>query len=297
MQRLAWKITLILILAITPFVALAQAPQDKIVIGLIPEMNVFKQMARFQPLAKFLSRQTGLEVKFTILSQYGNILDSFKGKNLDGAFFGSFTGALAIQKAGVIPLVRPVNLAGESTYHGYIYTRKDSGIKSVADMRGKRFAFVERATTAGYVFPLAYLKEHGVIDLESFLSGFFYAGSHDASLHAVLNKEADVGASKNTVYDWIRKSEPRIDKEIVILAESSKVPSNGLCLRKGLDPSIRQKLKDALLTLDSSPEGRLVLEKMQAVKFIETTAADYQPVLTLTEKAGIDLGQYKYRNE
>jgi phosphonate transport system substrate-binding protein len=297
MSKTARQIILILILSIIPFMALAQAPQEKIVIGLIPEMNVFKQMGRFKPLSKYLSERTGLEVKFTILSRYGNIIDSFESKGLDGAFFGSFTGAMAIQRLGVVPLARPVNLDGQSTYHGYIYTRKDSGIKNVADMKGKKFAFVERATTAGYIFPLAYLKEHGVTDVDSFFSGYFYAGSHDASLYAVLNKEADVGASKNTVYDWTRKSDPRIDKEIVILAESSKVPSNGLCVRSDLGTTIRLKLKDVLLNLDGNPAGKLVLEKMKAVKFIETTVDDYQPVLTLTDKAGIDLVNYEYRNE
>ena len=281
----------------TPILVFAQPPQDKLLIGLIPEMNVFKQMERFKPLSRYLSEQTEIEVKFTILSRYGNIIDSFKNKKLDGAFFGSFTGALAIKKVGVVPLVRPVNLDGESTYHGYIYTRKDSGIKGVTEMKGKRFAFVERATTAGYVFPLAYLKEHGVTDLDSFFSYYFYAGSHDASLHAVLNKEADIGASKNTIYDWIRKSEPRIDDEIIILAESSRVPSNGLCVRKDLDTAIMQKLKDALLNLDATPEGKQILKKMKFIRFIDTAVNDYRSVLSLAEKAGLDLGRYEYRNE
>ncbi len=297
MKKLTRQIILALLLSVAPIMVSAQAPQEEILIGLIPEMNVFKQMGRFKPLADYLSEKTGHKVKFTILSRYGNIIDSFAGKELDGAFFGSFTGALAIRKIGVIPLARPVNLDGKSTYHGYIYTRKDSGIKTAADMQGKKFAFVEKATTAGYVFPLAYLKEHGVTDLDSFFSGYFYAGSHDASLFAVLNKKADVGASKNTVYEWVRKADPRIDQEIVILAESSKVPSNGLCVRKDLDITIRQKLKDVLLNLDGSPAGRVVLQKMKAVKFIETTVADYKPVLALAEKAGIDLGRYEYRNE
>ena len=281
----------------TPILVFAQPPQDKLLIGLIPEMNVFKQMERFKPLSRYLSEQTGIEVKFTILSRYGNIIDSFINKELDGAFFGSFTGALAIKKVGVVPLVRPVNLDGESTYHGYIYTRKDSGIKGVAEMKGKRFAFVEKATTAGYVFPLAYLKEHGVTDLDSFFSDYFYAGSHDASLHAVLNKEADIGASKNTVFDWIRKSEPRIDEEIIILAESSRVPSNGLCVRKDLDITIMQKLKDALLNLDATSEGKQILKKMKFIRFIDTAVNDYRPVLSLAEKAGLDLGRYEYLNE
>lgn len=297
MNRLASRLALLAAIIFMTFTSQAQAEQTKLVIGLIPEMNVFKQMERFKPLAEYLSKQIGIEVEVTILSRYGNIIDSFVTQKMDGAFFGSFTGALAIEKLGVIPLARPVNLNGESTYRGLIYTRKDSGIKTVADFKGKKFAFVEKATTAGYLFPLAYFRKNGASDPAGFLGESFFAGSHDASLDAVLNKKADVGASKNTVFNWVRSTNPRIDQEIVILAESFDVPSNGLCVRPGLDPLIQQKLKTALLTLDQSPGGQPVLEKLKALKFIETTVPDYQPVIEMATQAGIELKNYQYRNE
>lgn len=297
MTSLAKRLIACLFMLSLPVAGLAQPQQETLVIGLIPEMNVFKQMERFAPLAEYLTEKTGINVRFTILSRYGNIIDSFTSEKMDGAFFGSFTGAMAIEKLGVVPLARPVNLDGDSTYHAHIYVRKDSGIKSVADMKGKRFAFVEKATTAGYVFPLAYLRKQGVTDIDSFFSEYFFAGSHDASLNAVLNGQADIGASKNTVFDWVRKSDPRVDKEIIVLAESDRVPSNGLCVRKSLDPQIQGRLKEALLGLDRTPEGQAVLEKFKAVKFIETRIDDYRPVFDFAAKANIDLQQYVYRNE
>lgn len=297
MKRLATSLALLAAMVFTPFAPPAQAQPTRLIIGLIPEMNVFTQMERFKPLAEYLGKQIGTEVELKILSRYGNIIDSFASHKMDGAFFGSFTGALAIEKLGVIPLARPVNLNGESTYRGLIYTRKDSGIKTVADFKGKKFAFVEKATTAGYLFPLAYFRKNGVADLDSFLSESFFAGSHDASLDAVLNHKADVGASKNTVFNWVRSANPRIDQEIVILAESFDVPSNGLCVRSDLDPLIQKKLKNALLALDQSPAGQPVLEKFKALKFIETTVADYQPVIEMATQAGIELKNYQYRNE
>ncbi len=297
MNTFAKRLIACLFLLALPVAALGQPQQKFLAIGLIPEMNVFAQMDRFDPLAKYLTEKTGLEVRFTILSRYGNIIESFSSEKMDGAFFGSFTGAMAIEKLGVVPLARPVNLDGKSTYHAHIYVRKDSGIKSVAEMKGKRFAFVEKATTAGYIFPLAYLKEQGVFDIDTFFSEYFFAGSHDASLNAVLNGHADIGASKNTVFDWVRKSDPRVDKEIAILAESARVPSNGLCVRKSLDPQIQRRLKEALLELHRSPEGQRVLAKFNAIKFIETGVDDYRRVFEFAAKANIDLRQYVYRND
>ncbi len=297
MKHITRVILFILLIVVSPFSVRAESPQGEILIGLIPEMNVFKQMERFKPLAKFLSNETGVKVKLTILSRYGNIIERFTNENMDGAFFGSFTGAMAIQKLGLIPIARPVNLDGASTYHAHIYTRKDSGIKSVKDMKGKKMAFVEKATTAGYIFPLAYLKENGINNIDTFFSEYFFAGSHDASLVAVLDGKADIGASKNTVFDWVREQDPRVDQEIVILSESAKVPSNGLLVRKGLDGGIIDKLKQSLLNLDSSSEGKEVLKKFRAQKFIATTVDDYMPVFVSAEKAGIDLKTYHYRNE
>lgn len=278
-----------------PHPALAQ--QKEILIGLIPEMNVFRQSERYKPLSEYLTRKTGVKVNLTILRRYGNIIDRFTSEKMDGAFFGSFTGALAIQKLGVVPLARPMNLDGSTQYWGYIFVRKDSGIRSVSDMKGKKMAFVERATTAGYIFPVAYLKDHGVKDLDKFFSDVFFAGSHDAAIYAVLDKKADVGAAKHSMYERVRAADPRVDRELVILAESAKVPSNGLCVRKGLDKNIQKRLKEALLNMDRDPEGKVVLQKFGSIKFIETTVADYKPVFDIARKAGIDIKKYVYRNE
>ena len=279
-----------------PSPSFAQPPQKRILIGILPEMNVFKQKQRFKLLGEYLSKKSGVTVEFTILSRYGNIIERFTAEKMDGAFFGSFTGALAIRKLGVIPLVRPVNLDGESTYHGYLLTRKDSGIKSVKEMKQKKMAYVDKATTAGYIFPLAYLRENGITDTGHFFSNTFYTGSHDAAIDAVLNRKADVGAAKNTVYDQMRKHDPRLDRELIILAASPRVPSNGLCVRNGLDDSIKNRLKSVLLGLNSDADGKAVLQQFGALKFIETTARDYQPVLEMTKKAGIDVMTYKYIN-
>jgi phosphonate transport system substrate-binding protein len=109
-------------------------------------------------------------VRLATLIRYGNIIENFTAARLDGAFFGSFTGTLAIQRLNVEPIARPLWVDGKSTYHGHIFVRKDSGIRTVEDMRGKRMAFVERATTAGYIFPLAGFcgaRHHGGIYLPS----------------------------------------------------------------------------------------------------------------------------------
>jgi phosphonate transport system substrate-binding protein len=269
----------------------------ELTIGLIPEQNVFKQMKRYEPVGEYIEEKTGMKVSFIILSRYGNIIERFREEKMDGAFWGSFTGALAIKQLGIQPIARPQWSDGTSTYHGYIFVRRESGIREVSDMRGKRIAFVEKATTAGYVFPLAHLSSHGVTAIETFFSEHYYAGSHDAAVNAVLNRQVDIGCAKNTIFNLMAEKDNRISSEIEILAQSPDVPSNGFAVRKGLPPENIRQLKEVLLGMHDDPKGKDILDRFGAAKFIETSRADYGPVFDLTEKAGIDLETYRYYNE
>ena len=291
---LARIILLLTIILLIPLFTFAQIQQKELLIGLVPEMNVIAQSERFKPLMEYLTKKTGIKFRTKMLRQYGDTVDNFNDLQLDGAFFGSFTAVLALNKLNVEPIVRPVNLDGTSTYHGHIFVRKDSGIKSVKDMKGKTIAFVDKATTAGYLFPLAYFRFNGIVDIGNYFEEYYFTGSHDAAINAVLNNKADIGAAKNTVYDKLRKENPKIDEELLILVESEKVPSNGLFIKKTLSDNFMNKLKKILLNIDKDPEGKIVLEKLGAIKFIDTSDADYIGVINIIRKAGIDINRYDY---
>jgi phosphonate transport system substrate-binding protein len=273
------------------------ATAEELTIGLIPEQNVFLQKKRYGPIGAYVEARTGVKIRFTIISQYGNIIEAFTAEKLDGAFWGSFTAAVAIQKLGVEPIARPLWLDGTSTYHGHVFVRKDSGIRNVADMKGKTIAFVDWATTAGYVFPAAYLREHGVRDIGSYFKEYYFAGSHDGPIFAVLQREADIGCGKNTIFDLVAARNPRVRDELVILAESPDVPSNALGVRSDLDPAIVEKLRETLLAMDGDSAGRKALTEFGATAFIETTKEDYSVVAKIAESAGINLKEYVYTSE
>ncbi len=270
--------------------------ENTFLIGLIPEQNIFKQMERYEPLADYLSKKVGLKIRLTVLPRYGNIINNFVSIGLDGAFFGSFTYTLAHEKLGVEVLARPLSLDGTSTYHGLIFVRRDSGIKSIDQMAGKRFAFVDKATTAGYLLPLAYFQEHAK-DYRTFLKESYFTGTHEDAIFDVLNKKADVGAAKNTVYERLAASDDRIKKELVILERCPDVPENALGVRKGLDDSVKKELKQALLTMHESPQGMAILKAFGAQRFIETNEDDYQPVYRYAQKINLSLATYDYMNE
>ncbi len=271
--------------------------ETTLLLGLIPEHNIFKQLELYEPFADYLSKKMGVKIKLKVLTRYGNIIDNFVSAGFDAAFFGSFTFTLAHAKLGIEPIARPEDIRGISTYYGMIFVRKDSDIKSVRDMKGKSFAFVDRATTAGYLLPLAFFKEHGIKDYKTFLKETYFTGTHEDAFYDVLNKKVDIGAAKNTVYDRLAAADSRVKNELVILKRSPDVPRNGLAVRKDLDDSIKNKLKETLLNMHSDPDGIKVLKNFGAQRFIETTVDDYAGVYRYTQEIGLNLATYHYWND
>lgn len=271
--------------------------QTVLIIGLIPERNIFQQLERYEPLADYISKKIGINIKLKVLTRYGNIIENFASAHMDAAFFGSFTYTLAHSKLGVEAIARPEGIDGISTYYGLIFVRKDSGIKSIKEMQGKSFAFVDKATTAGYLLPLAYFKEHGVEDYKTFLNETYFTGTHQDAIYDVLNKKTDIGAAKNTMFYRLAVGDSRITEELVILARSPDVPENGLAVRKDLDESIKHKLKKTLINMHTDPEGINILKKFGAKKFIKTSNDDYTSVYEYAQEIGLNLSTYDYLNE
>ncbi|HEY5657163.1 MAG TPA: phosphate/phosphite/phosphonate ABC transporter substrate-binding protein [Myxococcota bacterium] len=274
-----------------------EAPRRALRIGLIPEQNIFSQKARYKPLAAYLSKRADVQIELKVLSRYGNIIQNFVSNRLDGAFFGSFTGALAHRKLGVEALARPEYLDGTSAYHGLLFVRMDSGIANANDMRGKRFVFVDKATTAGWLLPLYYFKTQGIEDYHSWLRETYFAGTHESAIYDVLERTADIGAAKNTVFSRLASEDPRITDELVILARSPNVPENALCVRGDLDTSLKLRLRNLLLNMDQDPEAAAVLAEFGARRFIATGKSDYASVFEYAEKIGLDLETYDYMND
>jgi phosphonate transport system substrate-binding protein len=269
-----------------------------LIIALLPERNVFEQKRKYLPLQEYLSDKLGQTVYFKLLDNYGLIFSELLDDKIDGGFWGSMNGTIAQIRGGVEMLARPVWPDGSSTYWGYVFTRKGSGI--TADPRswsGRSIAFVNQATTAGFLYPLSVLREAGIDDDPAdFFSRAVFSGSHDASIQAVYQGEMDMGACKNWIFQEFVSQYPDVAEKLVVLSESLPVPSNGLGVRPNLDENLKESLKAALISMDELPEGRTALEKFGALRFIETSVSDYQPVIDMADKAGINLTEWPLRD-
>ena len=264
--------------------AYAVEQPDELLLGIEPEHNIFDQMERYRNLARYLSERLGIKVKLTIMSRYGEVIKRFKSLRLDGAFLTSYTATMAINELNLKPIAYPVNQAGESTSQGYIFVRKDSDIKSMMDMRGGNIVFVDPATLEGYLFPLAFLKQHGANDINTFFNRYYFTGSHASAVFAVLDGRADIGAAKSTVFNQLVINDPSIRQELQIIAQSPKVPETTLCIKNEIDQEIREKLLSILLQMDSTPEGQAVLGLFQAQRFVKSNREDFSIIEKMAQE-------------
>ena len=262
---------------------------------LVPEKNIFEQRKRYKYITDYLSTKMDMNFIVEIMANYGDISEAFIEGKADAGFFGSFSYVLTHSKAGIEPLVRPVWPNNNSTYRGYVFVRKDSNIQTVKDMKNKSLVLVDKATTAGYIFQLFYFKYYGINNIEDYFSRISFASSHDAAAWAVYAGEADIGGAKNHIFNGLMEEYPDFKEQMVVLFESPEVPSNGLAVRKDLNPAIKLRIKTLLLSLHESPEGQETLKNFGAIKFIATSNDDYVVVYNMVKQLGIDLQEYSYK--
>ena len=271
-----------------------EAPALVMHIGLIPELNLFDQKKHYQPLMDYLSLETGIRFELHVLPHNGNLIDYFNKLGLDGAFFGSFSGALAIKKLGIIPLVKPEFIGGSSSYYGLVFVRRNSGINTATDMKGKRMAFVDRATMAGYLYPLAYFRQLGITNYSEWFGEYYFSGSDEDAILDVFNGTADIGAAKSTIFNQLAAKNQRLEKDLEILTISPPIAAGGLIVRKDMPEKLRDLIQDKLLTMEQSMGGQAVLKEFGAEKFLPASVEDYQPVLDYATSIGLDLSTYSY---
>jgi len=263
----------------------ASAQPDELLIGIEPEHNIFDQMERYRTLADYLSEQLGVKVKLTIMSRYGEVIKRFRTLRLDGAFLTSYTATMGIKELHLEPIASPVNLYGASTSQGYIFVRKDSGIRSMIDMKGGSIVFVDPATMEGYLFPLVFLAQHGVKNINEFFHDYYFSGSHASAIFTVLDGRADIGAAKSTVFDQLVKSDPSIGQELDIIAQSPKAPEVTLCIKSEISQNLRERLTRVLLHMDKTVAGKNVLQQFKAQGFVKSNTEDFAIIEKMAQES------------
>lgn len=237
---------------------LATAPAHAagtLTIGLIPAEDSQAMIESSKQVLDSLQRQLGMPVKPFVATDYNGVIEALRAKKLDAAYLGPFSYVLANSVANVEAFaVAVTKKTGQSSYKSLIIARKDSGIATPADLKGRNFAFVDPTSASGHLFPKAGLLQAGY-DPDTFFGRVVFSGSHDASILAVANKKVDAASVADRILaSAIAKGQVRQD-DLRIVWSSNPIPESPMVWRKDLDPALKRKLAEALANIKDLPWG------------------------------------------
>ncbi len=224
--------------------------------GFTPVLGEAEMRTEFDPLTTYLSDAIGQKVVLYVAKDYGDLRTQMEAGAVDIGSFSPFAYVDAT-RGGKIRIIAQSIIDGTATYRGIIVARKDSGLKTVADLQGKRFAFVDPKSASGYVYPRAMLIEKG-FDPKSYFRETIFAGDHNKVIAAVLEGRTDAGA----IYEGalaVARANGVPTENLLTLASTDPIPHDAIAVRTGLDEALARKIQTALVDMDKSEAGRRVI--------------------------------------
>jgi len=226
---------------------------DVLTVGLIPSEDSRAMIANSQAMMDMLSKALGMPVKPFVAADYNGVIEALRSKRLDVAYLGPFSYVLGASVADIEAFaVAETKKAGRTYYHSLIVANKDSGIKTVADLKGKTFAFVDPSSTSGHLFPKAGLIKVGFNPDKDFARVIF-SGSHDANAVAIQNKRVDAVAIADRILDAAIAKGLAKREDLVVVWKSDPIPESPTVWRKDLDPALKKRIQAAFLEVKNIP--------------------------------------------
>jgi phosphonate transport system substrate-binding protein len=265
--------------------ALAQLP-GVLRVSAIPDEAPTELQRKFRPLGDYLKKETGLEVLFIPVTDYAAVVEGLANNKLDLAWLGGFTYVQARIRSngGVVPIVQR---AEDAKFTSRFIVPVGSTAKTLADLKGKTFAFGAPSSTSGSLMPRYYLLQAG-IDPERDFKSVAFSGAHDATVAFVAAGRADAGVLNASVLDKLIESNNPNAAKVRVLSITPPYFDYNWTVRPNMDAALTKKLTDAFLKLDpAQPEMKEIMDLQRASKFIPTQSSNYDGIEAAAKSAGL----------
>ncbi len=269
----------------------ADCPNDGVVrFGVEPFDTSAKLVPIYDHIGKLLGEKIGCEVKIYVATNYNAEIEAMRAGKLEVGEFGPLGYVLAHQVAKAEAVAAFAGPDGKpDNYWASLVTFPQSGIKTVAEIRGHSFAFSDPASTSGHLFPAYGLRKAG-IDPDKDIKAI-YAGSHTASFEALYNHKVDAGELNSEQLESATQRGHYKDGDLVFLWKSDPIPTDPISVRGDLPAGFKERLTKALQTLDLSslPEADRKIMGLGGQRFVPQTDAAYDGIRDLVKTLNIDL--------
>jgi len=267
-------------------ISLGLSAQTVLRVTTIPEEAATEQIRKFGPLTKYLERMVGAKVEFVPVNDYPAAVEALVNKQVELVWFGGFTYVQAQIRSGgkIIPIAQREE---DTKFRSVFITQTNSGIKSLADLKGKQVSFGSPSSTSGHAMPRSFLLEAG-IDPEKDFKRVAYSGAHDATIASVVSGRVDAAALDITVW---RKfvAENKVDtSKVDVFFTSPPFYNYNWSVHADMPAAQREKITAALLNLNmNNPEGIEILTLNRATKYIPTKPENYKGLENAARNIGL----------
>lgn len=240
-------------------------------IQFVPSQAATKLQARAKPLEKMLSKRLGIPVHVSMSTDYNTVVEAMKSKKVDVGFLPP-DGYVLAHKQGAADLLLQAERYGVKqpggkatnqlvkSYRAEILVKKGSKIKNWKDLKGKSISVQNPTSTAGYVFPVAELKQKG-LDVTKDCKLVTVTG-HDQAVLNVLNGDTDAAFVFEDARNIVKKDNPKIMSQVVPIYFTKPIPNDTISVIPSMSKSFRKKLAKAFIAVGKSKEGKKVIESV-----------------------------------
>ena len=227
-----------------------------------------------------------MQVQFTPVTDYAAVVEGLAARKIDLAWLGGFTFVQAKLRTqgGAVPIVQR---AEDEKFTSRFIVPATSPAQSLADLKGKTFAFGSASSTSGHLMPRYFLLQQG-INPDADFKTLAYSGAHDATVAFVAAGRAEAGVLNASVMDKLVESGNANAAKVRVLATTPPYYDYNWTVRPGLDPVLTKKLTEAFLKLDPArPEHKEIMALQRASRFVPTRVSNYDGIESAARSAGL----------
>ena len=255
----------------------------------IPDQDETKLKERFSKLARYLSKELGVDAKFIPIKSYSASIAAFRNKQIQLAWFGGFSGVKARQ---IVPNSIAIAQGVEDTeFITYIIANVHTGLefskRFPTTIKNKTFTFGSKGSTSGRLMPEYYIRSYLGKAPSKVFSKVGYSGNHTKTIALVQSGAYEVGAVNYKVWDSALKAGKIDTSKVKIIWKTPTYPDYQFTVHGDLDATygkgFTQKLKSTLLNL----KDKDILDSFDRTGFIEAKNSDYKPLLSVGRQIGL----------
>ncbi|MBI3564775.1 MAG: phosphate/phosphite/phosphonate ABC transporter substrate-binding protein [Elusimicrobia bacterium] len=256
-----------------------------LVFGVHPLHNPERLYADYGPIVDYVNaRLAGAVVRLEASRSYDEFDKKLYSRRFDFALPNPYQTVNSLRHG-----YRVIGKMGDDrSFRGIVLVRRDGGVATVADLKGRAVSFPAPTALAATMMPLYYLHTHG-LDARRDIRRV-YSGSQESSMMNVFIGKTAAGATWPPPWEAFQKSNPAQARELVVRWETPSLVNNGLVARDDVPRETVDAFARALFGLDSDPEGRRLLAALPLERFEPATEATYAPVASFLKTYEASLG-------